>query len=51
MTVSLAEAGVLGLAGARSRVLPLARSLVAQLAGWHSPRHLDLVLLTRRAQP
>ena len=43
VTVPLAEAGVLGLAGARSRVLPLARSLVAQLAGWHSPRHLDLV--------
>ena len=45
VTVPLAEAGVLGLAGPRSRVLPLARSLVAQLAGWHSPRHLDLVLL------
>ena len=45
VTVPLGEAGVLGLAGARSRVLPLARSLVAQLAGWHSPRHLDLVLL------
>ena len=46
VTVSLAEAGVLGVAGPRSRLLPLARSLVAQLAGWHSPRHLGLVLLT-----
>ncbi len=46
VTVSLAEAGVLGVAGPRSRALPLVRSLVAQLAGWHSPRHLDLVLLT-----
>jgi S-DNA-T family DNA segregation ATPase FtsK/SpoIIIE len=45
VTVSLAEAGVLGLAGPRARVLPLARSLVAQLAGWHSPRHLSLVVL------
>ena len=45
VTVPLTGAGVLGLAGPRSRVLPLARSLVAQLAGWHSPRHLDLVLL------
>jgi DNA segregation ATPase FtsK/SpoIIIE, S-DNA-T family len=46
VTVRLAEAGVLGLAGDRSRVLPLARSLVAQLAGWHSPRHLRLVVLS-----
>ncbi len=45
VTVSLAEAGVLGLAGPRQRVLPLARSLVGQLAGWHSPRHLGLVVL------
>jgi S-DNA-T family DNA segregation ATPase FtsK/SpoIIIE len=27
-------------------VLPVARSLVAQLAGWHSPRHLRLVVLS-----
>ena len=45
VTVRLSDAGVLGLAGARDRVLPLARSLVAQLACWHSPRHLDLVVL------
>ena len=36
---------MLGLAGPRDRVLPLARSLVAQLAGWHSPRFLSLVVL------
>jgi S-DNA-T family DNA segregation ATPase FtsK/SpoIIIE len=46
ITVQLAEAGVLGLAGPRDRVVPVARSLVAQLAGWHSPRHLRLVVLT-----
>jgi S-DNA-T family DNA segregation ATPase FtsK/SpoIIIE len=46
ITVRLAEAGVLGLAGPRDRVLPVARSLVAQLSGWHSPRHLRLVVLT-----
>ena len=45
VTVPLAEAGVLGLGGDRTRVLPLARALVAQLAGWHSPRHLTLVVL------
>jgi S-DNA-T family DNA segregation ATPase FtsK/SpoIIIE len=45
VTVPLAEAGVLGLAGDRPRLLPLARALVAQLAGWHSPRHLSLVVL------
>ena len=45
VAVSLAEAGVVGLAGPRSRVLPLARFVTAQLAGWHSPRHLSLVVL------
>jgi S-DNA-T family DNA segregation ATPase FtsK/SpoIIIE len=51
VTVPLAEAGVLGLAGPRDRVLPVARSLVAQLAGWHSPRHLRLVLLSATSGP
>ena len=46
VTVRLAEAGVLGLAGPRDRVLAVARSLVAQLAGWHSPRHVRLVVLS-----
>ncbi len=46
VTVSLVEAGVLGLAGGRSRRLPLARSLVAQVAGWHSPRWTSMVVLT-----
>ncbi len=45
VTVSLPDAGVLGLAGPRDRVLPLARWVVAQVAGWHSPRHTDLVVL------
>ncbi|MEO7982245.1 MAG: FtsK/SpoIIIE domain-containing protein, partial [Sporichthyaceae bacterium] len=51
VTVRLADAGVLGLAGARQRVLPLARSVVAQLAGWHSPRHLSLVVLAVERSP
>ncbi|HEU4491949.1 MAG TPA: FHA domain-containing protein, partial [Jiangellales bacterium] len=45
VTVALGEVGVLGLAGARHRVLGLARAMVAQLAVLHSPRDLQLVLL------
>ncbi|MGH8895116.1 MAG: FHA domain-containing protein, partial [Actinomycetes bacterium] len=46
VTVSLAAAGVVGLAGPRNQVLALARSVAAQLAGWHSPRHVSLVVLS-----
>ena len=45
VTLSFATAGVVGLAGPRAELLGLARSLVAQLAGWHSPRHLGFVML------
>lgn len=45
VTVSLADAGVVGLAGPRPRLLALARFAAAQLAGWHSPRHVGLVVL------
>ncbi len=45
LTVSLREAGVTGVAGPRAPVLRLARSVVAQVAGWHSHRDVQLVLL------
>jgi S-DNA-T family DNA segregation ATPase FtsK/SpoIIIE len=51
VTVSLPQAGVLGLAGPRDRVLPLARWVVAQVAGWHSPRHTGLVVLAADPGP
>ncbi|MYW00671.1 FHA domain-containing protein [Streptomyces sp. SID3343] len=44
VTVSLKDA-VLGLAGNRLRLLGLARSIVAQLAGLHGPQDLELVVL------
>ncbi|OIV37583.1 hypothetical protein BIV57_10300 [Mangrovactinospora gilvigrisea] len=46
ITVDLRETGVLGLAGPRRRLAGLARAVVAQLAGLHSPLHLELVVLT-----
>ncbi len=45
VAVPLRDIGVLGVAGRRPQALALTRFLVAQLAGWHSPRHLALVLL------
>lgn len=51
LTCDLAEAGVLGLAGPRERVLALAGSVLAQLSVWHSPQRLELVLLTTAPQP
>ncbi|WP_435600471.1 FHA domain-containing protein [Streptomyces sp. C10-9-1] len=45
VTVGLREAGSLGLAGPRSRLTGLARSVVAQLAALHSPAGLELVLI------
>lgn len=48
VTVSLAAAGVVGLAGPRSRLLGLARWVTAQVAGWHSPRQVSLVVLSAR---
>ncbi|HET6857357.1 MAG TPA: FtsK/SpoIIIE domain-containing protein [Streptomyces sp.] len=46
VTVGLREAGSLGLAGPRSRLAGLARSVVAQLAALHSPVDLEIVLIS-----
>ncbi|MEV6166133.1 FHA domain-containing protein [Streptomyces sp. NPDC052052] len=46
VTVGLREAGSLGLAGPRSRLAGLARSVVAQLAALHSPADLEIVLIS-----
>ncbi|MEU6124086.1 FHA domain-containing protein [Streptomyces sp. NPDC047123] len=52
VTVSLREAGSLGLAGPRARLTGLARAVVAQLAALHSPDTLEIVLIsTDRARP
>ncbi|WP_431783993.1 FtsK/SpoIIIE domain-containing protein [Streptomyces chumphonensis] len=45
VTVSLREAGSLGLAGPRSRMLSLARWVLAQLVTLHPPGGLEVVLL------
>lgn len=44
VTVSLKDT-VLGVAGNRARLLGLARSVVAQLAGLHGPQDVELVVL------
>ncbi|MFC8919554.1 FHA domain-containing protein [Streptomyces sp. NPDC057116] len=46
VTVGLREAGSLGLAGPRARLLGLTRSVVAQLAALHAPTDLEIVLLS-----
>ncbi|MFD3523833.1 FHA domain-containing protein [Streptomyces sp. NPDC058653] len=46
VTVSLREAGSLGLAGPRERLTGLARSAVAQLAALHAPADLEIVLVS-----
>ncbi|MFD8146335.1 FtsK/SpoIIIE domain-containing protein [Streptomyces sp. NPDC059708] len=43
--VGLLAAGSLGIAGPRARLTGVARSVVAQLAGLHSPARLEIVLL------
>lgn len=45
LTFSVRTSKVTGLAGPREQVMSSARFYVAQLAGWHSPRHLGLVIL------
>ncbi|SFB79715.1 FtsK/SpoIIIE domain-containing protein [Streptomyces aidingensis] len=47
VSVSLATAGALGLAGPRHRLLGLARSVLAQLAALHPPSALEIVALAR----
>ncbi|GAA4917486.1 FtsK/SpoIIIE domain-containing protein [Streptomyces coeruleoprunus] len=52
VTVGLREAGSLGLAGPRARLLGLTRSVVAQLAALHTPADLEIVLIgADRARP
>lgn len=52
VTVGLREAGSLGLAGPRARLMGLARSVVAQAAALHAPADLEIVLIsTDRARP
>ncbi|WP_247617667.1 FtsK/SpoIIIE domain-containing protein, partial [Streptomyces sp. MK37H] len=46
VTVDLRQCGSLGLAGPRTRVAGLARSVVAQLAALHSPAALEIVLIS-----
>lgn len=45
VTVGLTALGVLGICGAPDGVRQLVRSLVAQVAGWHSPRDVRLTVL------
>ncbi|MGY5090232.1 FHA domain-containing protein [Streptomyces sp. 900105755] len=52
VTADLREAGALGLAGPRARLLGLARAVLAQLAALHSPDLLEIVLISAdRARP
>lgn len=52
VTVSLLEAGSLGLAGPRPRLTGLARAVLAQLTALHAPDRLDLVLISAdRSRP
>ncbi|MEU9285066.1 FHA domain-containing protein [Streptomyces sp. NPDC048275] len=46
VTADLREVGALGLAGPRTRLAGLARSVVAQLAALHSPDALEIVLIS-----
>ncbi|GGN38519.1 FHA domain-containing protein [Streptomyces fuscichromogenes] len=46
VTAGLREAGALGLAGPRTRLAGLARSVLAQLAALHSPDLLEIVLIS-----
>ena len=49
VTVPLATAGVLGVAGPRGRAVALTRFLLAQVTAWHSPAHVDVVVLAQNA--
>ena len=50
VAVPLASVGVLGIAGPREEALGVARALVAQVCGWHSPRDVSLELLCASAE-
>ena len=51
VTCDLADAGVVGVAGPRERVLAITGSMLAQLCVWHSPQRLEIVLLTTSPRP
>lgn len=44
--VDLGEVGVLGIAGPRNRATAVTAGVVAQLAAWHSPQDLRIVMFT-----
>ena len=45
VTLAVRSVGVLGLAGPRGPLEALTRSVIGQLAGWHSPHDLHVVVL------
>ena len=45
VTLAMGSVGVLGLAGPRGPLEALTRSMIGQLAGWHSPHDLHVVVL------
>lgn len=51
VSVSVDQAGVVGIAARDGLAQRLARGVVGQLAAWHSPADLRLVLLTRDPEP
>ncbi|MTE19265.1 FHA domain-containing protein [Streptomyces sp. TRM43335] len=51
VAVGLRRTGSLGLAGPRGRLLPLARSVLAQLAALHGPSTLEIVLIAPGRAP
>ena len=50
VAVPLVSVGVLGIAGPREEALGVARALVAEVCGWHSPRDVSLELLCASAE-
>ncbi|MFP8964864.1 cell division protein FtsK, partial [Streptomyces nanhaiensis] len=51
VTVNLRRTGSLGLAGPRARLLPLVRSVLAQLTALHGPGALEIVLIAPGRAP
>ncbi|CAL9431459.1 hypothetical protein SUDANB106_02083 [Streptomyces sp. enrichment culture] len=51
VTVDLRRTGSLGLAGPRARLLPLVRSVLAQLTALHGPGALEIVLIAPGRAP
>lgn len=51
LTLDLGSARIVGLAGPREEVLGLARSMLGQLAVWHSPTELRITVIRPRPGP